>query len=92
VKGAQRAIAALGHEAIVEHAQWLIIRRTRKLDLHIGGCVSLKGVSGAKEVDEHRRGTRYPTVLDWSTRSRSGDTARKSASSFSIVGNESPHS
>jgi hypothetical protein len=37
ITGAQRVIAALGHEAIVEHAQWLILRRARQLELHIGG-------------------------------------------------------
>jgi hypothetical protein len=37
VEGGQRVIAALGHEAIVEHAQWLILRRARQLELLIGG-------------------------------------------------------
>ena len=37
VNGARRVIAALGHEAIIEHAQWLILRRARQLELHIGG-------------------------------------------------------
>jgi hypothetical protein len=37
VSGAQSVIAALGNEAIIEHAQWLILRRARQLELHIGG-------------------------------------------------------
>jgi hypothetical protein len=30
------ALKALGQEAIAEHAQWLILRRARPLELHIG--------------------------------------------------------
>jgi hypothetical protein len=37
IAGAQRVIEALGHEAILEHSQWLIFRRARPLELHIGG-------------------------------------------------------
>lgn len=37
IAGAQRVIAALGEEAIIEHVQWLILRRARQLELHIGG-------------------------------------------------------
>ena len=37
VAGAQSVISALGQEAIIEHAQWLILRRARQLELHIGG-------------------------------------------------------
>jgi hypothetical protein len=32
--GAQAVIRKLGHEAITEHAQWLILRRARPLELH----------------------------------------------------------
>lgn len=32
--GAQAVIRRLGHEAITEHAQWLILRRARPLELH----------------------------------------------------------
>ena len=34
VDGAQAVIRKLGHEAITEHAQWLILRRARPLELH----------------------------------------------------------
>jgi hypothetical protein len=37
VKGAQAALEELGREAIAENAQWLILRRNRPLELHIGG-------------------------------------------------------
>lgn len=37
VEGAQQTIGALGREAIIEHAQWLVLRRARQLELHIGG-------------------------------------------------------
>ena len=36
IAGAQRVIEALGHEAILEHSQWLLLRRARPLELHIG--------------------------------------------------------
>ena len=32
-----RVFEALGYEAIVEHSQWLILRRARPLELHIVG-------------------------------------------------------
>jgi len=34
---AQNVLQALGKEAVVEHAVWLILRRARPLELHIGG-------------------------------------------------------
>jgi hypothetical protein len=34
--GAQAVLQALGREAIAEHAQWLILRRARPLELHVG--------------------------------------------------------
>jgi hypothetical protein len=37
IAGAQRVIEKLGQEAIVEHSQWLVLRRARPLELHIGG-------------------------------------------------------
>lgn len=36
IAGAQRVIEALGREALLEHSQWLILRRARPLELHIG--------------------------------------------------------
>ncbi len=36
IAGAQRVIEALGHEALLEHSQWLLLRRARPLELHIG--------------------------------------------------------
>jgi hypothetical protein len=35
IQGAQAVLQALGNEAIAEHAQWLILRRARPLELHI---------------------------------------------------------
>jgi hypothetical protein len=37
VPHARKVIEELGREAILEHAQWLILRRTRSLELHLGG-------------------------------------------------------
>jgi hypothetical protein len=37
IPAAQAALEELGHEAIAEHAQWLIARRSRPFELHIGG-------------------------------------------------------
>jgi hypothetical protein len=37
IPDAQAVLKALGQEAIAEHAQWLILRRARLLELHIGG-------------------------------------------------------
>ena len=37
VAGAQDVIEELGREALAEHAQWLILRRARPFELHIGG-------------------------------------------------------
>jgi hypothetical protein len=37
VEGAQGVLSALGTEAIIEHSQWLILRRARPLELHFGG-------------------------------------------------------
>ncbi len=34
--GAQSVLKALGREAITEHAEWLILRRARPFELHIG--------------------------------------------------------
>jgi hypothetical protein len=34
---AQLLLEALGREAIAEHASWVILRRSRPLELHIGG-------------------------------------------------------
>jgi hypothetical protein len=36
IDGAQAVLFALGHEAIAEHAQWLILRRARPVELHVG--------------------------------------------------------
>jgi hypothetical protein len=36
VAGAQAVLLALGGEAIIENAQWLILRRARPFELHIG--------------------------------------------------------
>ncbi len=36
VAAAQRVIEALGREAIVEHAEWYMLRRARAVELHIG--------------------------------------------------------
>jgi len=36
VPGAQAVLQALGREAIAEHAQWLILRRARPVEVHIG--------------------------------------------------------
>jgi hypothetical protein len=35
VESAQRVLETLGHEAITEHAQWLILRRNRPFELLI---------------------------------------------------------
>ncbi len=35
IPGAQAVVVALGREASAEHAQWLILRRTRPLELHL---------------------------------------------------------
>jgi hypothetical protein len=37
VPAAQAVLEEIGHEAIAEHAQWLIARRARPFELHIGG-------------------------------------------------------
>ena len=37
IEAMQRVFEALGREAIVEHSQWLVLRRARPLELHIGG-------------------------------------------------------
>jgi hypothetical protein len=37
VAGAQQVLRALGQEALAEHAQWLILRRARPMELHLGG-------------------------------------------------------
>ena len=34
---AHSVIEMLGMEAITEHAQWLILRRARPFELHVGG-------------------------------------------------------
>jgi len=37
VADAQRVLLALGQEALTENTQWLLLRRGRPLELHIGG-------------------------------------------------------
>ncbi|MBX9791432.1 MAG: hypothetical protein K2Y37_21125 [Pirellulales bacterium] len=37
IPSAQRAVMALGEEALTENGQWLILRRARPLELHLGG-------------------------------------------------------
>jgi hypothetical protein len=37
IDAARRVIEALGREAIAEHSQWLVLRRARPLELHLGG-------------------------------------------------------
>ncbi len=37
IPGARRVFEALGREAILEQSQWLLLRRSRPLELHIGG-------------------------------------------------------
>ena len=36
IEGARNVITKLGEEAIIEHSQWLILRRARPLEVHIG--------------------------------------------------------
>jgi hypothetical protein len=37
VAAAQGVLEALGREALAEHSQWLVLRRARALEVHIGG-------------------------------------------------------
>ncbi len=37
IEGTPAVVYELGREAMIESAQWLILRRARQLELHIGG-------------------------------------------------------
>jgi hypothetical protein len=91
--------SAIGDTATVAEQRHNLIDNLVKVHASPFSCISPQGMSQCGGSAYQNRnliaiatGMHYPTVLGWSTKSRSGDTACSSASSFSIVGREVPRS